>query len=274
MNRLRPIAARIFPSDRPIGHAARRIASRLGVAESREGVDIINHFAALYPDASFVQIGANDGVSWDPLREAIGNTNWSGLMVEPVPYVAARLRENIAGNPRLTIDMVAVAEEDGEKEFFHLPEADEGDEIWTWYHALGSFDRDHLLRHTEIIPDIESRIISTTVPCVTFDTLMARHNLDHVDVIQIDAEGYDHIILGLIDYERYAPKVVMYEHKQMTAADRRRIEAMLRSADFEFFSDWLDTTAISKVTLAEHPDLANRMRQAQRDNRRHESAPA
>jgi hypothetical protein len=42
--------------------------------------------------ATFVQIGSNDGTTGDPLRTFTEANDWSGLLVEPVPYVFARLQ--------------------------------------------------------------------------------------------------------------------------------------------------------------------------------------
>ena len=53
---------------------------------------VLFEFARAYPDVFFVQVGANDGDLLDPLREEIGFRKWSGIMVEPVPYVFERLQ--------------------------------------------------------------------------------------------------------------------------------------------------------------------------------------
>lgn len=243
----------------------------MGFAPPHHTPAIFRRFAHSEPNATFIQIGANDGIALDPLREAIAQAHWAGIMVEPVPYVADRLRANVDGNPRVTVEMVAITEEDGEREFYHLAEAPPDDTVWEWYHALGSFDRDVLLKHVGLIPDIESRLVTTTVPCITFDTLCARHGLSKVDVIQIDTEGYDHVILGLIDLELYQPKIVMYEHMHLPRSVRFDLEDRFRTSGYEFFSDWMDTIAIDQKSLQRDPELASILKSAQRANRRHEA---
>ena len=39
----------------------------------------------------FMNIGANDGLAGDPLREFIVTKGWNGILVEPVDYVFQRL---------------------------------------------------------------------------------------------------------------------------------------------------------------------------------------
>ena len=47
------------------------------------------------------------------------------------------------------------------------------------------------MRHANRIPEIERRIVTTQVPCVTFTTLCRRYGFDRVDLLAIDTEGYD-----------------------------------------------------------------------------------
>lgn len=270
-SRARSAAARRLPPDSRLGRSARRVARRLGLSGERHTVQVINRFARLEPTATFIQIGANDGVTHDPLNSAIARWPWTGVMVEPVPYIFDRLRQNLASNPRVATDNVAIADTEGTKDFFHLAEAEAGDPVWGWYHALGSFDRGVLLSHRTLIPDIESRVLTTPVDCVTFDTLCARHGLTSVDVIQIDTEGYDHVILGLIDLDRYRPQIVMYEHVHLDIGIRTNLERRLHRDGYEFFSDPMDTVAVRRETLARLPALARVVRRAAKRSARDQS---
>lgn len=60
-------------------------------------------FGDAHPNAFFVQIGANDGYSLDPLTVQIERREWRGIMVEPVPYVFAWLAERYGNHPRLVL---------------------------------------------------------------------------------------------------------------------------------------------------------------------------
>jgi hypothetical protein len=60
----------------------------------------IGHWIArfsLHPQPlRFIQIGASDGLRWDPFRRFIIGGNWQGLLVEPLPDVFALLKQNYA----------------------------------------------------------------------------------------------------------------------------------------------------------------------------------
>ncbi len=154
--------------------AWRRLTRFLGLPQN----DIeraVHRFGAAYPEAVFVQIGANDGDTGDPLRLQIERRRWRGVMVEPVPYVFRKLREKYGEHARIRLEMSAIAARPGVLPFYHLREALPGEKVWRWYHVLGSFRREVILKHADAVPDIEARIVETPVPCLTFDELCRRH---------------------------------------------------------------------------------------------------
>jgi FkbM family methyltransferase len=217
---------------------------------------VVFALAQALPDATFVQVGAHDGTQLDPLREAILGSRWRGVMVEPVPYVFDRLALRYGDHPRLSLENVAIADADGTRPFHLLRQADHDDEeVWRWYDALGSFRREVVLSHAHLVPDIAERIETIEVPCVTFATLCERNGLDHVDVVQIDTEGYDRQVLELIDVPRLRPRLVLYEHLHLDRADRDGAEDLMTGHGFRLVSDGMDTLAVDDRALA-HPEVA------------------
>jgi FkbM family methyltransferase len=138
----------------------------------------------------FTQVGSNDGVTSDPLRSLVDRYAWTGILVEPVPHVFERLRAARGGNPRLVLENVAIADRDGEAPFYHMGDRPGDDSLPPWYDQLGSFSLETLLSHEEQIPGIRDLVVSTTAPCMTFDSLCRKLGLAHVDVLHVDAEGY------------------------------------------------------------------------------------
>lgn len=241
----------------PLGRALRWIKWHLPrTPPERALYRVIYEYARLEPRASFVQIGAHDGTQLDPLRAEILSRRWRGVMVEPVDYVFRRLQRHYGRNPRITLENVAIADVEGTLDFHHLPEAAPGEAPWKWYDALGSFDREVLLSHRHLIPDIDERIVTTPVRCYTFDGLCRRHGLQKVDVVQVDAEGYDDTIVKLIDLERYEPKLLMYEVLHLSEDRRRALELHLRSSGYVGLIDPMDALWVRSETLDRYPALA------------------
>jgi len=206
-------------------------------------------FGASHPDATFVQVGANDGSARDPLRIQIRRRRWRGIMVEPVPYVFQRLANRYSGHPRVELEQAAIADRIDSLPFFHLREAEPGEQVWQYYHALGSFRREVLLKHRNFIPDIDERVVETRVPCTTLADLCARHGMPEIDLLFIDTEGYDYEILKTVDFERQRPRVVVYEHIHLNPGDRREARALLERHGYCSFEHGLDTAALDLTRI-------------------------
>ena len=130
------------------------------------GPRLLRAFAEAYPEAFFIEIGSNDGEQHDHLQPLIRSRTWTGVMVEPVPYVFDRLRRNYGDLERVTFENAAIADRDGRLPFYHLREAAPGERerLPGWYDGIGSLSRANVLNHRRHIPDIDQRIVRSDVP--------------------------------------------------------------------------------------------------------------
>ncbi len=174
-------------------------------------------------------------------------------MVEPVPYVFERLRRNYGDVPGVELENAAIADRDGHLPFFHLAHVDDPQRegLPHWYDAIGSFSREAILRHRREIPDIEERLVTTAVPALTFDSLCAKHGVDAVDLLLVDTEGYDHEILRSIDFANHRPRLVIYEHFHLAAAERAECRTELERQGYEAIEEGLDTFCL-RVDVDDH----------------------
>ena len=262
---LSPLAPPGSRVHRALAPVARRLRARAGEGEGRDPRSrVIAEFARCFPDAFFVQVGSNDGLKLDPLRPHILARRWSGIMIEPLPYVFEQLEAAYRDHPRIILENVAVSDHDGTAELFYIPESIDPS-LPNWYDALGTFRKDVLLKHSEFIPDIASRISSVDVPCLTFESICARNSVRAIDLVQIDTEGYDYEVIKLIDLERYAPKLLMYEHLHLSSADREECLNLLRAHGYEDISDTMDTVCLRVGDLDhEHARLLSLWRRLSR----------
>ena len=207
------------------------------------GPRLLRAFAGEYPEAVFVQIGANDGEMWDFLRPLVLTRPWRGVLVEPVPYLFERLRRNYAGREGLALENVAVAPEDGRRRFYYVAEVEdpEAEGLPSWYDGIGSFSREEVLSHTRHIPDLESRLVEAEVPCATFETVCHRNGLERVDLLLIDVEGYDWELVRHIDFEARMPRLLVYEHYHLDPDERRDCRAHVERLGYETMEEHFDT---------------------------------
>jgi FkbM family methyltransferase len=218
-------------------HVDRRWAKRL------PGPGLLRAFASAYPEAFFVEIGANDGRKEDQLRPFILACPWRGIMVEPVPFVFERLKSNYSGLDRIAVENAAIADDDGRRRLYHLApiEGKELDRVPDWYDAIGSFSRENVLRHADHIPDLELRVVCTEVPCLSFESLCRKHGVARVDLLLTDTEGYDREIIHAIDFSVHRPRLVIYEHKHLDLDERAECRELLHGIGYETMEAYIDT---------------------------------
>lgn len=204
------------------------------------GPRLVTAFAEAFPQAFFVEIGANDGHKHDHLSSAIAGSDWRGIMVEPVPYVFDRLVRNYGARPGIALENAAVGDRDGTLPFYYLRESDDP-VLPEWYDAVGSFRRDAVLGHAPLIPDVEARLVQADVPCLTFESLCRKHAVERLDLLALDTEGYDWRILERIDFAKWRPRLVIYEHYHLDEAEREACRAHLAAAGYETLAEGFDT---------------------------------
>ena len=204
--------------------------ARGGVFRRHENDRLVALFAEVFPEAFVVQIGANDGMAGDPLVDAFSKTRWSGLLVEPVPHLCEALVARYRDRPGVRVERAAISTRDGEAPFFRLRNVP--GETPEWFNQLATLDRAVLLKHRSSIPEIESLLIEERVPTVRLDTLLARHGVSKIDLLVIDTEGHDWEILRALDFTRFRPVLLMFEHQHLSANDKAAAYALLEARGY------------------------------------------
>jgi FkbM family methyltransferase len=204
---------------------------------------LLRSFADHHDEVFFVEIGANDGEAFDPLRGYVRRPGWRGLMVEPVPYVFGRLLANLGEVAGIELANVAIAASEGEATVHHLAADAEHPALPPWKDAIGSLDREHLLTGIAAVPEGEREALldATTVPCLRFETLLAEYGVERVDLLLIDTEGADAEILESIDLARHRPRLLVFEHHHIEPERLARLRERLETLGYTLVTEGLDT---------------------------------
>ena len=200
----------------------------------------------------FVQVGSNDGITGDPIHNAIvENENYSGIFIEPVNFCFKRLQENYNNvykcQTRLFFENVAIGLTTGKKSFYYLSEDSRQKlhgNLPNTYDQLGSFDINYIVNQfgDQVIP----YIIETEVDCLPLQTVLDKYNVDKIDLIHIDTEGFDFKILSQINFEKYTPKLILYEHVHLTEKEKENADFLLKKHGYTLYKYCGDTLAIRK----------------------------
>ena len=176
---------------------------------------IIREYSNKNSNLFFIQIGANDGMKFDPTYLYVRKYRWKGILVEPVEYVFEKLKENYLGVKGLIFENVAIGNKDGFKKFYMLKKS-EGENLPFWYDEIGSFLKENVLKQRDRIEDIDKRLITEKIKVLTLKSLLEKHNVHKIDFLQIDTEGYDYHILKQIPFDKIKPSMIIFEDRHLT----------------------------------------------------------
>jgi FkbM family methyltransferase len=258
--------------------------TRIGEIDGLSFQDFLECYfsAASGPDFYFVQVGAHDGLSnaYDELRNHVIRFNLQGLLVEPQPGPFQALRENYTGQPGINFENAAVGLQDGMQQLYTIRD-DVSLNFLTYVNQAASFDRGllrklltrHLQREAtpEVIRlfreakrSVNECIEAVPVRTLTFETLLQKHSVRHIDLLQIDTEGFDYEVIKMANLEERRPTLVNYEHEHLRDRDRLECWRDLKSLGYRLFTHGGDTCAYrrdwGKVSREPHPQRPEPLR--------------
>ena len=95
-------------------------------------------------------------------------------------------------------------------------------------YQIGSFDRNHILKHFPHIVDMEAKLECIDVPCKRYETILEETGLLRVHVLHLDVEGYEAEILKQVDFGRPKPLLILFEISHMPESARVECFEMLQ----------------------------------------------
>lgn len=201
----------------------------------------------------FVQVGANDGITGDRLHSYIKKYGWRGVLVEPVPYLFDRLKNNYCNCENLVFENCAIGKSNGKLLFYSIAEMNKDGERHSQFlgsqvlSLLGSFDKRTLMNHSNLHPQFESFIEEIEVPTITLSELFRKHAILWLQLLQIDTEGYDFEILNRADFSTIKPNIIIFENVHMTRLQYKMLIKKLKRLDYYFYIDSRDTVAVQSL---------------------------
>ncbi len=215
--------------------------------------EFIDKFSKANLGLKVIQIGANDGYNRDPFVKFIKRDKWEGILLEPQRYVYETFLKKLYKNStRITPFNYALDSKNGKREIYKLAFSNA-----RWATGLTSFDRSfledaidrghvagHAARSGVVLPENkEDFITEEKIETITPQSLMGKKNMQHVDLLAIDTEGFDYEVIKLFDIPSLKPRVVIYEN--MNLSDKEKEDAINH-----FKTNGYKTRTITKDTIA------------------------
>jgi len=188
------------------------------------------------PDIFFLQIGAHDGVSYDPIHSYVKRFHWKGLLVEPQPAIFRKLQENYANEKQLLFENSAIARRDGTLELYCFENANAADHA-----SMLTSTRKHYL--TMNGDGHQGALKAITVPALSLESLLAKHKVERVNLLQIDTEGFDFEIIQMIDFKRMKPEIIHYENNFLNRRQKSECSRILGGQNYSLLNLGIDTIA-------------------------------
>lgn len=203
----------------------------------------------LVPSPIFVKVGANDGITGDSISDILlTDERWTGLLIEPVPSCFKALQENFDDARRFVLEQVAIGPIRGDAIFYFVdPAAAKAiPDLPSWFDQLGSFDKNHILKHLN--GALAPFIVEERVPVRRLDDLLRENNLPKVHFLQIDAEGFDYEVLKTVNFASEAPAAILAEHRHLAEHDRTAMLSLLRENGYRVDDCFGDFFAIRRAS--------------------------
>lgn len=182
-----------------------RINNRLDIIPFNQ---VLEYFIVknLHRDFYFVQIGGNDGVTYDPLVDIIKRRKLSGLIVEPIKTYFNQLYLLYQNCTRVSVANYAIYSENGPIAMFKVK--DNSNDLPVWAKGIASIDKEHFKKSN--IP--ESEMEEEIVEGITLENLFLLYKIERIDLLVIDVEGYDYNLIKSINFEKFKPSLIYFEH--------------------------------------------------------------
>lgn len=175
--------------------------------------NVLGHFYKELQGFKFLQIGGYDGVGNDYINEYIQYYSWQGVIIEPQPEAFLRLQEKYEKNNRIKLLNQAISEKNENRPLYRV-----NPKFAKYCHCdsgqLASFYRPHIEKHLIGLEEnlYKDAIDTIDVECITISSILENHDLQSIDLLMIDCEGYDLEILSFFDFNMTEPKVIVFEY--------------------------------------------------------------
>jgi FkbM family methyltransferase len=201
----------------------------------------------------FIEIGANLTDRNDHLSRFFNSGRWKGVLVEPQADIAIELNRKYASIEDIQIANYAIGIANEQKALYMYNFSKDG-----WVTSLSSFSKEQLLKHyhhgwlinrakeagIELSNNPENLIKVEYVNTITFQELANRYQVEGVNLLVVDTEGYDAKIIQSIDFSKFNITLVIFENRHLSGLEYRNSIKHLKRYGYKLFEDQGDTFAV------------------------------
>jgi len=177
-----------------------------------------------------IQIGANDGVRFDNLNFFIKKYKIKSILVEPVSKYFQNLKSNYNDCEYVKLENFAISS-NKKKKLIYVVSDKYINEYGNHIPGINSFNINHLISHGVKKKHIESKEINS----ISIKELIDKHKISNLDLLFIDAEGYDgNIVFDFLEKINFRP-IIIFEFIHIESDFFEKVINKLDEANYEYF---------------------------------------
>ena len=197
---------------------------------SKKVVNLLEKFFSEDLVKTVVQIGANDGKRFDTINNFIKKYSPTSILVEPIKKDFEELKKNYKGQKGIFFENSAISVDNNIKYLYKVD-----DKKYHLYdeHVKGisSFEINHLLKHGVS----KSHIIKESINSISINDLLNKYSVIELDLLVIDAEGYDGDIVIDFLYNINLRPTIIFEYIHISHKTIKKLIELLVLKKYDFY---------------------------------------
>lgn len=190
---------------------------------------------------TFIQVGANDGISFDFLYGFVTKRKSVGVVVEPIKEYYNELKENYSNYSEIVKINKAIHPTEKQITLYKIS-PNSLNKYPDWVKGIASFDKEH---HKKLKIKSEDIIEEVVEADNLMTTIVNNYDKKTVKYFQIDTEGFDYEVLKMVDFDIIRPYVIKYEYVNLKIEDQNNAMILLQSEGYYLFNEFGDTIGIN-----------------------------
>ena len=218
---------------------------------------LISEYSNKNKNFTVIQVGANDGITHDPIHKFIKRDNWKGVLLEPQKHLFPGLSKLYRKNKGITTFNAAIGYEDGTTQIYKIAFSDA-----RWATGLATFNKQVLQdafisgyvkrnadkENIKIPDDPEQQIVAEEIRVISPATLLKTYNIGHINLLQIDTEGFDFEVIKMFLKTDISPGMIIFENTHLSDNDLTECQNILESNRYKLEKYGRNTAALRNST--------------------------
>lgn len=206
---------------------------------------------------NILQIGGMDGKSYDPLYNHVTkNQNFKLIVLEPIKEQFNKLKNNYKEFKNVTALNYALDYDNKPRKMYTINTNQ--NTLTKHFEGQSSFYKDRnrlgekywknnkkpdIYKNIEY-SDVKDNLKEELVNCITISELIEQYNIEEINLLQVDTEGYDYHILKIL-LDKIKPQAINFEYNLLPPNELKLAEELLKDYSINKYKQ--DAFCVKKI---------------------------